>query len=268
MPRKQSELRRNQHVSALIGLSAALGFFLISCATHSPTVVAPLQIPGAHYVGNQACADCHADIVRKFPTSPHSRLHIQGAAMAGQGGCESCHGPGSEHIRAGGGATLIINPGKKPDSCFQCHLDVQAEFNLPQHHPVTEGFMNCVDCHDPHGGDIFKPAGGLAMARQNESCARCHEAQTRPVVFEHEALREGCATCHNPHGSINEKLLVDNSLNLCLRCHAQAQGPNVPAGHIFIGSSDHTSFLRMGTCWTAGCHTAVHGSNVDPFLRY
>jgi hypothetical protein len=24
----------------------------------------------------------------------------------------------------------------------------------------------------------------------------------------------------------------------------------------------------MGTCWTAGCHTAVHGSNVDPRLRY
>jgi hypothetical protein len=24
----------------------------------------------------------------------------------------------------------------------------------------------------------------------------------------------------------------------------------------------------MGTCWTSGCHTAVHGSNVDPRLRY
>jgi hypothetical protein len=26
--------------------------------------------------------------------------------------------------------------------------------------------------------------------------------------------------------------------------------------------------LKMGTCWTAGCHTAVHGSNVDVRLRY
>lgn len=251
-----------------IALSASLAIFLISCAARSPTIVAPLEIPGARFVGNQACADCHSDIVREFPSSPHARLHIEGAAMPGQGGCESCHGPGSEHIRTGGSASLIINPGKNPASCFQCHLDVQAEFNLPQHHPVIEGFMNCVDCHDPHGGDIFKSAGGLAMARQNESCARCHEAQTRPFVFEHEALREGCVVCHNPHGSINQKLLVDNDPNLCLRCHAQAQGPDVPAGHIYIGNSDHTSFLRMGTCWTAGCHTAVHGSNVDPFLRY
>ena len=167
--------------------------------------------------------DCHAEIVRKFPASPHARVHFENAALTGETGCESCHGPGSKHIESGGSAKFIINPGKIPSSCFQCHLDVQAEFNLPQHHPVIEGHMNCVQCHDPHGGDIFKPAGGLAMARQNESCAQCHREQTRPFVFEHEALREGCTVCHNPHGSINEKMLVESDPNLCLRCHAQVQ---------------------------------------------
>ncbi|MGA2868524.1 MAG: hypothetical protein ABSF34_05120, partial [Verrucomicrobiota bacterium] len=63
-------------------------------------------------------------------------------------------------------------------------------------------------------------------------------------------------------------LLVEDDPNLCLRCHAQVQGPNVPAGHIYIGGTDHTGFLQIGTCWTAGCHTAIHGSNVDPRLRY
>jgi hypothetical protein len=46
------------------------------------------------------------------------------------------------------------------------------------------------------------------------------------------------------------------------------QGPAVPSGHVYIGNTDHTALLRMGTCWTAGCHTAIHGSNVDPRLRY
>jgi hypothetical protein len=26
--------------------------------------------------------------------------------------------------------------------------------------------------------------------------------------------------------------------------------------------------VQQGTCWTAGCHTAVHGSRVSPSLRF
>jgi predicted CXXCH cytochrome family protein len=88
-------------------------------------------------------------------------------------------------------------------------------------------------------------------------------------VFEHEALREGCTTCHNPHGSINAKLLVERDVNLCLKCHAQLQAMSGPlAGEILIGKEPHTGYLRLGTCYSAGCHTAVHGSNVSPKLRY
>lgn len=255
-------------MAVAIGIANVGACLLISCSTTSTTVVAPLEIPGAHFVGNQACADCHKDIVRKFPASPHARIHFENAVMAGKTGCESCHGPGSKHIESGGGAKFIINPRQNPASCFQCHLDINAEFNRPHHHPVIEGHMSCVQCHDPHGGDIFKPAGGLAMARQDESCAQCHRDQTRPFVFEHPAMREGCITCHNPHGSINDKMLVESDPNLCLRCHSQVQGANVPSGRLYIGNTDHTALLQIGTCWTSGCHTAVHGSNVDPRLRY
>jgi DmsE family decaheme c-type cytochrome len=135
--------------------------------------------------------------------------------------------------------------------------------------------MNCVQCHDPHGSDIFKPAdsggnemaaaqpSGLAMARRNESCAQCHREQTRPFVFEHPAMREGCTVCHTPHGSINRMMLVHADNNLCLRCHSQVQ---TASGEIYIGGIPHSASLRMGTCWS--CHTAVHGSDMDPRLRY
>ncbi len=254
-------------VSILLIFPIGAALFLISCSALAPhAVVEPLQIPGAHFVGNQVCFQCHTQITRAFPASPHARMVSENADAPGGTSCEACHGPGSKHVEAGGGARFIINPGREPDACFRCHLPVRAEFQLPVHHPVVEGHMNCVQCHDPHGGDIFKPTGsGLAMARMNESCSDCHREQTRPFVFEHPALREGCATCHNPHGSINRALLTQADDNLCFRCHAQTQ---TISGAVFIGATDHTPLLQMGTCWSAGCHTAVHGSDVDPRLRY
>ncbi len=189
--------------------------------------------------------------------------------MAGRSGCQSCHGPASKHLATGAiGTNFIVNPGQDPAACFQCHLDTQAEFHLPQHHPVLEGKMNCVQCHDPHGQDIRKPAGGLAMSRLNESCGQCHREQTRPVIFEHPALREGCASCHNPHGSINAKLLTVRDANLCLRCHAQTPGLPGSRPGLYIGNVNHSGFLKYGACWTAGCHTAIHGSNTQPYLLY
>lgn len=239
-----------------------------SCGTTQRSVVAPASVAGASFVGDAICYDCHTNISRAFQLGPHARIRIEGAERLGKTGCESCHGAGSLHVQAGGGARYIINPGKEPATCFKCHLDVHAQFRLPRHHPVLEGHMNCVQCHDPHGLDILKPARGLAMARLNETCAECHREQSRPFVFVHEALQEGCTVCHQPHGSVNDKMLVQPDPNLCLRCHAQVADPSLGSGQIFIGKVDHTLNLQMGTCWSAGCHTAVHGSNVDPRLRY
>jgi predicted CXXCH cytochrome family protein len=247
----------------------ALALLVNSCSTAGRTEVDPPMIQGATFVGDKVCLDCHAKIARVFPSSPHARLHPDTGKMPGQYGCESCHGPASKHVAAGGAGRekQIVNPGKDPRACFQCHLDINAEFHLPQHHPVTEGKMNCAQCHDPHGLDIMKPSHGLAMARLNESCAECHREQTRPFVFDHPAMREGCTTCHNPHGSINAKLLTIRDANLCLRCHAQVQGPGAGGG-FYIGNVDHSGYLRYGACWTAGCHASIHGSNVQPYYFY
>lgn len=260
---------RRVAVALAVGAAAATAALMMSCATTERGAVVPLEIPGATFVGNASCRECHTNYVRAFPSSAHARIHAESAKLPGQTGCESCHGPGSKHVAAGGGrGQFIVNPGRDPEACFRCHLEIRAQFHLPQRHPVVEGRMNCVQCHDPHGLDILKPAGSPFLARADEACAGCHREQTKPVVFPHEALREGCTFCHEPHGSINAKLLKQPDLNLCLRCHAQVQGPGVPAGQIVIGAINHSTFVSRGACWSAGCHTAIHGSDINHHFLY
>lgn len=250
-------------------LSLGIISFVISsssCSSISQSIVKPPQIDGAHYVGNRQCAECHIEIVQHFRGTAHSRFFKEESDTYEISGCESCHGAGSKHVQAGGGKNVFIhNPGKDPQPCLDCHLDKHAEFRLPQHHPVLEGHMNCIDCHDPHGREIFKQAGGLGLARQDQQCAHCHREQVRPFIFIHEGMQDGCITCHQPHGSVHDKMLIQRDSHLCLRCHAQMQFDATP---LRIGKVDHSSFLTMGTCWTAGCHTAVHGSMIHPRLLY
>lgn len=267
----------------IAGGGASAAVVLLSCSTTTTrTIMAPPSIPGAEFVGSEECAQCHEEITRDFRTASHAKLMAKGDKSKDMG-CESCHGPGSKHVESGGGAGTIINPDKSPDTCMQCHLDVKAQFNLPYSHPVLAGKMTCSDCHDPHKGDAIK-GGGTQLHGKNESCAECHKAQMGPFVFAHDAVKEGCSSCHNPHGSVHQKMLTERNATLCLKCHfdshtgvvKNAAGAVLSSGQ--MGPSNNhgptnaaggaASRFQQGTCWSAGCHEAVHGSNTNVELRF
>lgn len=247
----------------LYGGVALWGLIFASCVMVQRTMVLPPSVPGAEFVGSAECADCHENVTSNFHNATHAHLMANGD-NAKDIGCESCHGPASLHTQSGGAAGTIVNPKGNPETCFQCHQDKRGEFNLPHAHPVGEGKLSCSDCHETHTGDATV-GGGMNLASANATCAGCHVAQTGPFVFEHEASREGCVVCHSPHGSVNDKMLKSRNQTLCLQCHFQEQ---TAAGDLFIGGRNHNSFVTRGTCWTAGCHEAVHGSHVNSSLRF
>jgi len=274
-----------KRTASVLGVALLLAT-AISCSTVHRTVVELPNVPGTYYAGSEQCDLCHDDVYKDFVTADHAGLLMARGTNALDAGCESCHGPCGAHADSGGstmppyvftagrgsrssyGARLSDEPPRSEETvCYNCHADVRAQFQLPDHHPVPEGEMACTDCHDPHRGSIFK-GGGTALLSENDVCLKCHPAQQGPYVFEHEALREGCTTCHDPHGSINAKLLTERNANLCLKCHFEQPQMIGTTMHIFIGGSDHTQRLAEGTCWTAGCHEAVHGSRVDASLRF
>ncbi|HOW65670.1 MAG TPA: cytochrome c3 family protein [Candidatus Paceibacterota bacterium] len=280
-PTKRGPRRRNFAWFPLFLVLCGWGWLATSCAHVTRTVVVPPRIPGAEYVGSEACAQCHDDITKDFKTATHARLMTPGPNALNMG-CESCHGPASLHVESAGERRppvnyrpgspkiasgsqrqTIVNPRRSAENCYECHLDKRGQFEQPYHHPIPEGRMSCGDCHNPHKGNAVQ-GGGTALLAENDACLSCHSAQRGPYVFEHEAMREGCTACHDVHGSPNDKMLKIRNQGLCLKCHFQQQ----TGGGLYIGRVNHSGFLRAGTCWSMGCHEAVHGSHVSTSLRF
>ena len=262
-----SSKRRWTKSTIIFGGIAIWGLILVGCVMVDRTVIAPPHIADATYVGSKKCADCHEDQTGHFGSATHAKLALKDD-KGNDASCEACHGAGSVHVKAGGGKGNIVNPRKSPEACFQCHLDKRGEFSLPNTHPVLAGKVSCVDCHDVHTGDAIKGTGA-AMESQNETCTKCHTAQKGPFVYEHGAMKEGCTACHNPHGSVNQKMLVARDANLCLRCHLEAPliSGQINANAVRHTPEDHATRLMQGTCWSAGCHEAPHGSNANNHVR-
>jgi DmsE family decaheme c-type cytochrome len=195
--------------------------------SQSPPAAAAPQAAG-DYVGEDTCLTCHD--TQTYKGTRHA-LTSNPRTPAANHGCESCHGPGSAHVEAGGGAVGIVNlaklrPQQASEICATCHnRAVHALFEGSQHDQRNVGCVTCHSVHTPVGDKQIKANTQLQL------CGTCHrQIVNKQYRFNHMPVREGklqCTSCHNPHGSTNVKLLkagttVDES---CTSCHSEKRGP-------------------------------------------
>jgi predicted CXXCH cytochrome family protein len=257
----------------MVPLCAVAYLGLVSCSTtnwkNTPLTIQS-AVPNAEYVGAEACVDCHEDALAHYKQNPHSVLAITAKGhdkLEAIDGCEACHGPGSVHVEKEGAKGTILRD--SPKNCMACHMDVASKLRLQHHHPVIEGRVTCADCHDAHGKDGNAKIASK-LKRKDEKCFKCHKEQKGPYVFEHEAMREGCQICHDPHGSVNDKMLIAGQSITCLRCHYDIN--TNPAGNLSGGvahGSTASTTGKKGGNFDVGrgeeCvdhHRAPHGSNI------
>jgi DmsE family decaheme c-type cytochrome len=313
----------------MITVSRFLIYFCAALTTvcQDRPAAAPTAAQGG-FTGSNVCRTCHPDVALQFFRNPHYKTIPSGSAPEFTG-CEGCHGPGAEHVKAGGGKSTIaafsamapsavldnclrchakdanrtqirrsehtqadvvcsschsIHRAQSPrhllrrsqaEVCYGCHGDVRAQFSLPFKHRVNEGFMNCSDCHNPHGAGApvwkmgVRPRMVQAALQNEQPCMKCHVDKRGPFLFEHAAVRvDGCESCHAPHGSTNARLLRRPAVfTLCLECHTGSGSFGRQADGIPTQSASHNmASPRYRNCTT--CHIRIHGSNAErTFLR-
>lgn len=198
----------------------------------------PVMIPGhAGYVGSQECASCHLTLSESYAHTLHGRILLKNPRTPQEKlGCEACHGPGSEHVRLGGGKGVGGIRAFRNDSdlpveernavCLSCHDKGERIYWRASTHE-TRG-LACTNCHQ-----IMRRASlqsQLAKPTEQETCFQCHKTiRAQTYRSSHMPIREGkitCSSCHNPHGTANASLLKEATVNdVCYFCHAEKRGP-------------------------------------------
>jgi DmsE family decaheme c-type cytochrome len=191
----------------------------------------------AGYAGSQECTTaCHEQEAARFLRTPMGRVFLEGPRSdLERQGCEACHGPGKAHVESGGedmtGMIRFARNSTTPADernrvCIQCHEKTARLYWQASPHEASE--VACSDCHNvmtnvSERANLQKPT---VMA----TCTQCHlQRQSQQMRSSRMPLWEQkmqCSSCHNPHGSPNEKLLVASSVNeTCYNCHTEKRGP-------------------------------------------
>jgi predicted CXXCH cytochrome family protein len=236
-------------------------------------------IANAPFIGTAECLYCHEDKRAGFLKTAHARGLMDDKLALERQGCESCHGAGGAHaVLRSRGAIFAFDwkePQRETNICLRCHewLSTPEEW---QQLPHAKSGLRCSTCHDPHvadghryrfllrsdqdamcagcHGDVSDDFTKLLLTRQpSDLCLRCHVEKGGPYRFVHMAIEEGlgdgCLTCHRPHGSDLPWLLTGEGRALCEQCH-----------------TDRQTHYPAQTCYTAGCHSNLHGSNHSPLF--
>jgi DmsE family decaheme c-type cytochrome len=201
---------------------------------------------------SETCTTCHNRASHAlWEGSQHDQRNMS---------CASCHS-----VHAGKGEAQLKNE-NQIELCSECHRPVTRRQHRFNHMPVREGAMTCSSCHNVHGStNVRLLRAGTTI---DESCTSCHADKRGPYLWEHAPVSESCITCHEPHGSNNDRMLVQKQPYLCQRCHVTSRHPPTVYDGFQLNNTQNANKVFARSCTI--CHQLVHGSNAPSgkaFLR-
>ncbi len=233
--------------------------------THHADAWSTLQASGA---AQDFCEPCHTvsqngNAVTAVAGYPAVRDDAALAAVYHDVQCESCHGPGVDHVsnpQAVKPLASILAASAATNGCGECHSGA--------HHPFVEQW------------ELSKHGSGTSFSRGSiPSCSECHSAQGALVEqfgVNAKYVEKGdaplpivCVVCHDPHDATNPAQLrapvgEPTTRNLCIKCHNRRtvpgegfRGPHAAQGPLVLGQQ--VGWWPPGFEWLDGL-TGTHGN--------
>lgn len=267
---------------------------------NTPVVTGDSGVTG-QYVGSTRCQLCHSSYHTKWSGTLHSTAlatleaigqgtnsaclgcHTVGFGEAGgfvdrattnslaNVGCESCHGPGREHVEN------IEDASKRPEASIAA--DVCGKCHTGEHHPNMEDWetskhatiqpelveefaagTNASSCGVCHSGDVFvaKLKGETISAN---FLAGKTEEEMNPIT---------CAVCHDPHQKTGNAVEPEDGRDYQLRF---AQIKFTTPTNTIAAATDPTRFNLCGQChhardrvWTATSREPHPSDQINVFF--
>ncbi len=196
------------------------------------------------------CADCHStNLHKEFDfSSQRFSTHYSEINVA----CESCHGPGREHVelaRSGSGWTGVANYAlvdvnssnlAQVESCAKCHARRSKVY--PWHHPGDRFLDHFLpEVTQPWSPEMQRPT--YHVDGQIDDEVYVYGSYVQSKMF-HEGVK--CTDCHDPHTTKLHH--YDNQL--CTRCHVSNE--RNPAGFDNPGHHFHPMGSTGASC--VECH--------------
>jgi tetratricopeptide (TPR) repeat protein len=147
--------------------------------------------------------------------------------------CQRCHGPGGDHVRTAGRASIVnpakLTPDRRMEVCMQCHLETTSG-RIPA---VLQRFDRGTFSYIPGRPLVdftisFDHAPGTGHEGKFETVSSVYRLRQSRCFLESRGKLE-CATCHDPHRIPRGEEAIRHYSSVCLQCHTPAHPSGVTA---------------------------------------